>query len=531
MSVSTSAALPKTRTHVNGAAMAYVDVGSGAPMVFLHGNPTSSYLWRNMMQPLSTTGRCFAPDLIGMGDSDKLVRPAPSATRSSSIAAFLDAFLESMAFDEPVVLVVHDWGSALGFDWASRHPDRVRGIVYMEAIVRHALAWRTFRHRGVRSSRPFARRPESAWCWRRTSSSSESCPALHPAKARRKEHGRLPPPVSRAGRGAAADAGVAATAAHRRRAPNEIARGRSLRRLPRDSRRSRSCSSTPIRASSLARRASSCRSWPNQREVTVAGIHYVQEDSPAEIAGPSPTGRSPSGGLHERGSRCARPTRAGGRSRCARGAGSRPPGADVPPGATDARAPEPARRHPGDPDSDHHAAVELLGRERGTTWAYRVAVRYLLREKQRTALWTFEALAEDLGQGPSEIDRAALRVAEQKLLEEEVFVGCTQAMLQSLDPTRASPSSLEPSATGSAGVRGDPRHDQRRLPQAALARAGGARRLSHAPLRRREPTAPLPLRLAGKSEPAPRPHRFRAPSLRRLAAPDEPSGAAGVRRG
>ena len=136
MSVSTSAALPKTRTHVNGADMAYVDVGSGAPMVFLHGNPTSSYLWRNIMRSLSTNFRCLAPDLIGMGDSDKLVPSGPERYTFTEHRAFLDAFLESMAFDEPVVLVVHDWGSALGFDWARRHPDAVAGIAYMETIVR-----------------------------------------------------------------------------------------------------------------------------------------------------------------------------------------------------------------------------------------------------------------------------------------------------------------------------------------------------------------------------------------------------------
>ena len=133
MSVSTSAALPKKRTRVNGRP-AHVDVGSGAPMVFLHGNPTSSYLWRNIMRPLSTNFRRLAPDLIGMGDLDKLVPSGPSATRSPEFAVSW-THLESMAFDEPLVLVVHDWGSALGFDWACRHPDRVRGIAYMEAIV------------------------------------------------------------------------------------------------------------------------------------------------------------------------------------------------------------------------------------------------------------------------------------------------------------------------------------------------------------------------------------------------------------
>lgn len=114
--------------------MAYVDRGSGRPLVFLHGNPTSSFLWRNVLGPLSAKARCIAPDLIGMGDSDKLGSSGPGSYSFFEHRAFVDAFLDELELDD-VALVVHDWGSALGFDWARRHPGRIRAIVYMEAIV------------------------------------------------------------------------------------------------------------------------------------------------------------------------------------------------------------------------------------------------------------------------------------------------------------------------------------------------------------------------------------------------------------
>jgi haloalkane dehalogenase len=126
---------PKKREIVRGKSMAYVEMGTGDPIVFLHGNPTSSYLWRNVMPYLADQGRCLAPDLIGMGDSDKLEPSGPERYRFVEHREYLDELLEALGVRENVTLVVHDWGSALGFDWACRHPDAVRGIAYMEAIV------------------------------------------------------------------------------------------------------------------------------------------------------------------------------------------------------------------------------------------------------------------------------------------------------------------------------------------------------------------------------------------------------------
>ncbi len=116
--------------------MSYVEVGEGRPIVLLHGNPTSSYLWRDVMPPLAELGRCIAPDLIGMGQSDKLENSGPGVYRFVEHRGFLSSFLDAVGVTEDVIFVIHDWGSALGFDWAHRHPDAVAGIAYMEAIVR-----------------------------------------------------------------------------------------------------------------------------------------------------------------------------------------------------------------------------------------------------------------------------------------------------------------------------------------------------------------------------------------------------------
>ena len=126
-----------------GSRMAWVEMGEGRQIVFLHGNPTSSFLWRDIMSPLSDLGRCIAPDLIGMGDSDKLTDSGPDRYTFVEHRRYLDAFLDHLVPEGDVTLVIHDWGSALGFDWANRHHDRVAGIVYMEGIV-HPYSWDTF---------------------------------------------------------------------------------------------------------------------------------------------------------------------------------------------------------------------------------------------------------------------------------------------------------------------------------------------------------------------------------------------------
>ena len=134
--------LAKKLVNVLDSRMAFHERGEGAPILFLHGNPTSSYLWRDVIPELEERGRLIAPDLIGMGDSGKLENPGPDTyrfvTHRKYLAAFIDAVIGSR---EKILFVIHDWGSALGFDWANHHRDRVRGIAYMEAIVRPVAGW------------------------------------------------------------------------------------------------------------------------------------------------------------------------------------------------------------------------------------------------------------------------------------------------------------------------------------------------------------------------------------------------------
>lgn len=129
----------KKRLNVLGANIAYVDEGEGPPILFLHGNPTSSYLWRNVLPHVLGAGRCIAPDLVGMGDSDKV----GGGYRFVDHARYLSAFIDQLDLKR-LILVMHDWGSALGFDWAMSHEARVRGLAFMEAIITPVPSWESF---------------------------------------------------------------------------------------------------------------------------------------------------------------------------------------------------------------------------------------------------------------------------------------------------------------------------------------------------------------------------------------------------
>ena len=136
--ISTEDASYRRYTSVANTIMAYVDVGDGDPIVFLHGNPTPSYLWRNIIPRLVPYGRCLAPDYVGMGNSGAALA---GRYRFVEHVRYLDAWFDKMDLEQNVILVVHDWGSALGFHWAHRHPERVKAIIYMEGIVRPFLSW------------------------------------------------------------------------------------------------------------------------------------------------------------------------------------------------------------------------------------------------------------------------------------------------------------------------------------------------------------------------------------------------------
>ena len=146
----TESPLTKKTVAVRDASMAYHERGQGAPILLLHGNPTSSYLWRDVLPALEGHGRLIAPDLIGMGDSGKLPNAGPDTYRFTTHRDYLWAFIDAVVgTGQPLTLVLHDWGSALGFDWANRHRDRVRGIAYMEGIVRPIAGWEEWSARGT----------------------------------------------------------------------------------------------------------------------------------------------------------------------------------------------------------------------------------------------------------------------------------------------------------------------------------------------------------------------------------------------
>ena len=140
MGISSDFKYSKSFMTINGKNLAYVDSGEGDPIVFLHGNPTSSYLWRNVMPHLKGMGRLVAPDLIGMGDSDKLDNSGPGRYTFIEHAEYLYALFDELDLNN-VTLVIHDWGSALGFNWAALNPEKIKSIVYMEAITGPIESW------------------------------------------------------------------------------------------------------------------------------------------------------------------------------------------------------------------------------------------------------------------------------------------------------------------------------------------------------------------------------------------------------
>jgi haloalkane dehalogenase len=269
----------RERVAVLDTEMSYVDTGEGDPVVFLHGNPTSSYLWRNVIPHVESHARCLAPDLVGMGDSGK--SPAGSY-RFADHARYLDAWFEAVVPSENVTLVVHDWGSALGFDWARRHPERVRGIAYMEAIVRPFPSWEEWpkQARGVFREMRSDRGEELV------------------LKKNAFVEGILPESVLR-------PLTEAEMEAYRRPYPTPESRRPTLswpREMPIDGEPADVVETVDAYSKWLAQnrvpklfvnaepgviltgsQRDFCRGFKNQEEVTVRGSHFLQEDSPHEI--------------------------------------------------------------------------------------------------------------------------------------------------------------------------------------------------------------------------------------------------------
>ena len=277
-------AYPRRRVGVLDTDMAYVDTGgagagASATVVFLHGNPTSSFLWRRIIPRVEGVARCLAPDLVGMGQSGK----APGGRyRFVDHARYLDAWFDAMGLARDVILVVHDWGSALGFHWAHRHPERVRGLAYMEAIVR-PVTW--------------AEWPENA----RKIFQGMRSPAGEDLVLQKNVFVEriLPASVLRPLRDDEMDVYRAPY-----REPGEVRRPvlQWPREIPIDGEPADVVSvvrdygawlqQSPVPklfvnadpgSILVGAQREYCRTWPSQDEVTVKGLHFIQEDSPVEI--------------------------------------------------------------------------------------------------------------------------------------------------------------------------------------------------------------------------------------------------------
>ena len=279
VSISAEDNYPRQRVSVLDTDIAYVDVGQGDPIVFLHGNPTSSYLWRNVIPHLEKSARCLAPDMVGMGSSGK----SPDGSyRFVDHSKYLDAWFDAVIPDSKVTLVVHDWGSALGFHWARRYPHRIKGVAYMEAIVQ-PLTWETW--------------PEQA---RRIFQGMRSPAGEEMVLEKNVFVERILP-------GSVLRGLTEEELTIYRRPYQEVGESRRPtltwpREIPVDGEPADvveivdgygqwlSSSQIPklfVNADPGAiltgRQREFCRTWPNQREVTVRGAHFIQEDSPAEI--------------------------------------------------------------------------------------------------------------------------------------------------------------------------------------------------------------------------------------------------------
>lgn len=280
--ISTEESYEKKYIDVKGKRMAYVEEGTGDPIVFLHGNPTSSYLWRNIIPHLADQGRCIAPDLIGMGDSEKLESTGADSYRFVEHREYLDGLLEALDVTEKVVFVIHDWGSALGFDWANRHRSAVQGFAYMEAIVK-SMSWEEWPDAATRLFEGFRSDAGDEMVLEKNIFVENVLPGSVLRGLTEEEMIVYRRPYI--------DAGEA------RRPTLTWPRQIPLAGEPADVVKIVDDYAAWLQDSDIAKllivaepgsiltgdQLAFCRGWPNQTEVTVAGSHFIQEDSPDEI--------------------------------------------------------------------------------------------------------------------------------------------------------------------------------------------------------------------------------------------------------
>lgn len=273
--------LEKQYATIDGKRMAYHERGSGRAVVFLHGNPTSAYLWRNVLPHVADRARCIAPDLIGHGDSDKLDDTGADSYRFVEHRHYLDGLLDRLELGDDIVLVVHDWGSALGFDWANRHRDRIAGIAFMEAIVR-PVTWDEWPEKATPIFRAFRSEAGEEMVIDKNLFVEAVLPGSILRQLAPAEHDEYRRPFLEP--------------RHRRPTltwPRQI----PIDGEPDDVRDIVAAYAEWLSTSDVPKlfvdaqpgailtgaQREFCRTWPNLTEVTVAGSHFIQEDSPHEI--------------------------------------------------------------------------------------------------------------------------------------------------------------------------------------------------------------------------------------------------------
>ena len=282
MPIASKAYAEKRFVKVNGKRMAYVEAGEGDAIVFQHGNPTSSYLWRNILPHCEGLGRLIACDLIGMGDSEKLSNSGPERYSYVEQREFLYGLWDTIDIGDNVVFVLHDWGSALGFEWANRHRDRVQGIAYMEGIVT-PITWAEWPDNARRVFQGFRSQAGEDMVLIKNIFVAGVLPSAVMRKLTEEEMAVYRKPFANPGEDRRP------TLSWPRQIPID-GQPAEVVKVVEDYSRWLAQSDVPklfVNAEPgsilVGRQREVCRAWPNQTEVTVKGTHFIQEDSPDEI--------------------------------------------------------------------------------------------------------------------------------------------------------------------------------------------------------------------------------------------------------
>ena len=282
MSFSTKPYADKKKITINNKTMSYIDEGEGDAIIFQHGNPTSSYLWRNVMPHLEGQGRLIACDLIGMGDSEKLTNSGPDSYSYFEHRDFLFTLLEELNIGKQVVFVIHDWGSALGFDWSFQNQDRVQGIAYMEGIVK-PVTWDEWPENATKVFQGFRSEAGESMVLDKNIFVERVLPSSIMRELSEEEMDEYRRPFLNPGEDRRP------TLSWPRQIPIQ-GEPKEVVEVVENYSKWLSSSDLPklfINADPgsilTGKQREFCRSWPNQEEVTVKGTHFMQEDSPDEI--------------------------------------------------------------------------------------------------------------------------------------------------------------------------------------------------------------------------------------------------------